>query len=559
MSMPYVIMPPSGQDPADEWIKLGIAAHSTGNLPQAQQHYQQALRVDPNNAIATQNLAVVFAQSNLVNEAFLTIERATLFDEKLGVAYMNWALMALLNDQIDIALDKAKLGIAATPNAQTKMALALILSTAGMPDQGVEAYREVLKENPEDATAAMNACFSQSLTTATPKELLEQRQYWHAHHGYKGVKFPHLNLKDAGRPIRVGYVSGDFKTHSAAMIFKPAVLMKNDGIVPYFYSTLPVNETTDGQTKEFKEFAGDRWRDIAALTDEQAEALIRQDQIDVLVDLAGHTNGGRLTLFTRKPAPVQVTAWGFAHGTGCPEIDYFFADPVAIPQEERQFYAEQIYDLPCVVSFAPPPYQLKGTSQLPYFKNEYITFGTYARYEKMNDECLGVFRDILLQVSDSRLIFKDHGIRRPYSIKRIRRLMPDIQPERLVFSIATTHPEHMQCYQQADLILDPYPHSGGVVCLEQLYMGVPIVTRYGTQASGRTSSSVLTAMGKTDWIAKSREEYVAKAVAMANDITMLNRVRKTLRDEFMRSPVVNGYAEKVADAYREIWRRYCAS
>jgi predicted O-linked N-acetylglucosamine transferase (SPINDLY family) len=135
--------------------------------------------------------------------------------------------------------------------------------------------------------------------------------------------------------------------------------------------------------------------------------------------------------------------------------------------------------------------------------------------------------------------------------------MPDIPKERLLFSIATSHHEHMQAYQQADLILDPFPHTGGVVCLEQLYMGVPMVTLYGTQASGRTSSSVLTQMGKTDWIAKTTEDYIEKAVAMVQDLPSLGKIRKTLSAEFLASPVVNGYKEAVEAAYRTMWQTWC--
>jgi predicted O-linked N-acetylglucosamine transferase (SPINDLY family) len=114
----------------------------------------------------------------------------------------------------------------------------------------------------------------------------------------------------------------------------------------------------------------------------------------------------------------------------------------------------------------------------------------------------------------------------------------------------------LQTYQQADIILDPFPHTGGVVGMEQLYMGVPIVTLYGTQASGRSTSSTLTAMGRTDWIARSREEYVEIAVRMAGDIPMLTKVRKTLRDELLASPVIAGYVDKVEDAYRAMWEKW---
>lgn len=559
MSMPFVIIPPTGTEQADEWVKLGVTAHVQGNLPQAQQHYQQALRIDPANAMATQNLAIVFAQSNLMNEAMLTIERAAMFDGMQSEVLTNWALMALAADQIAAALSAARSAYEMKPNQQTRLALAMVYATAGMPELALPIYEQMLAEEPAHPVAGANACFVQTLMTCTPKELREKRQGWYEANRFKGPRAPHQNDKHPDRPLRIGYVSGDFKMHSASMIFKGPVLRPSDGLQTYLYSTLPVDIEKDQSTKEFHAFAGARWRDVTALSDEQLDAQIRQDQIDILVDLAGHTNGGRLTIFTRKPAPIQVTAWGFAHGTGCPEIDYFFADPVAIRPDEREHYVEQIVDLPCIVSYSPPPYDVKGTSTLPYFKNEFITFGSYARYEKMNEECLLMFAEILRQVPDSRLEFKDHGCRRPYSIKRIRGIMADIDPKRLLFSIATSHPEHMQAYQQADLILDPFPHSGGVVCLEQLYMGVPMITRYGTQASGRTSSSVLTTMGRTEWIAHSKEQYVEKAVAMANDVKTLSRVRKTLRQQFMDSPVVQGYPEKVEAAYRAMWRRYCGT
>lgn len=554
---PYVIIPQMGSDQADEWIKLGVQAHSQGQLPQAQGHYNQALRIDPMNVSATQNLAVVFAQSNLMSEALLAIERAALFDATHPIVQMNWAFMLLDVDQIDHALDHAKKGVELQANNQTRLAFAMIYATAGMPELAMPVYEAMLVDEPTNAVAGANSCFIQTLMPCTPKELREKRDVWYQANRYKGQIAPHENDKNPDRPLRIGYVSGDFKMHSASMIFKGAVTRPSEGLQTYLYSTLPVDLVNDHMSKEFHGFAGDRWRDLNGLNDDQAVALIRQDKIDILVDLAGHTNGGRLTIFTQKPAPIQVTAWGFAHGTGCPEIDYFFADPIAIPEDERVHYAEKIYDLPCIVSYSPPPYAIKGTSKLPYWQNDFITFGTFARYEKMNDDCLRMFAEILRQVPDSRLQFKDHGCRRPYSIKRIHRIMADIDPKRLLFSIATNHQEHMQSYQQADLILDPFPHSGGVVCLEQLYMGVPMVTRYGTQAAGRTSSSVLTAMGRPEWITRSHEEYVQKAVRMANDPKSLGLMRRALQQEFLESPVVKDYPAAVEQAYREIWRRRC--
>lgn len=558
---PYLVVPAQGSDQDEEWVRLGVEAHVSGNLPQAQQRYQQALRLNPRHAIATQNLAIVFAQSNMMNEALLAVERAALMDGVHGVIKMNHALMALECDRIDEALGCAIKAVELAPeDVPALLSLAMVYTAAGMPEKSVPIYNKILDKEPKHGSAGPNACFVQTLTDATPADLLRQRKRWYAANRYDGKIEQHRNDRTTERPLRVGYVGGDFKSHSAAFIFSHVLLHHTSAVEMYLYSSLPVDGEKDARTKAFKAVCGERWRDISSMSDEDAAALIRKDRIDILVDLAAHTNGGRLALFTRKPAPVQVTAWGFAHGTGCPEIDYFLADPVAIPEHERQHYAEKVLDLPCVVTMeAPEEYNLKGVSQAPIRKNGYFTFGSYARYEKMSDNCLKCFAEIMRRVPDAKMEFKDHGYRRPYSLKRIMALMPDIAPDRLLFSLATSHPDHMLAYQQADLCLDPFPHGGGVVGLEQLYMGVPIVTLYGPQPAGRSTSSVLTTMGRTDWIAKSTEDYIDIAVRLAENPKPLAEARKTLRDDLLKSPAVAGYVERVEALYKEIWRRYVDS
>jgi predicted O-linked N-acetylglucosamine transferase (SPINDLY family) len=559
MAQPYIVIPPQGSDQADEWMRLGLEAQTTGKFPDAERHYRQALRLDASHALVTQNLAVLYAQMMNLNEAILTIERASLFDNgKHGVIWMNWAFMCLEADRIDEALKAAQSGIEAVPCKETWLAMASILGTAGRPSEAIQYYEKILAEDPKHPQAAPNVCFVQTLTTATPEQLRAKRKGWYEANAYTGEKHGHPigRINGSVAPLRVGYVSGDFKCHSASMIFS-SVLLNHDKskVLPFYYSTIPVDPVADPMTKEFKESAGENWRDISAMNDEQADLLIRKDRIDILVDLAGHTNGGRLALFTRKPAPIQVTAWGFAHGTGCPEIDYFLADQVSVPEDERKHYAEKIWDVPCVVTYKPPAYDVKGTSQLPYFVNGYFTFASHARYEKFSDDCLETWAEILRQVPESKLQLKDNAYRRPYSVKRVLSILKGIEPKRVLFSISTSHQDHLLAYQQADVILDPFPHSGGVVGLEQLYMGLPIITKYGTQASGRTTSSVLTAMGRTEWIAKTNDEYVEKAVNLTKDVRALADLRKGLRSELMESPVVKGYPQAIESAYKQMWEQ----
>jgi len=203
-------------------------------------------------------------------------------------------------------------------------------------------------------------------------------------------------------------------------------------------------------------------------------------------------------------------------------------------------------------------YNTKAASPPPLRRNGYVTFGAYTRYEKMSDNCLRTYKRVLQAVPDSKLEFKDHAYSRPYSIRRITQIMaPEVTADRLLFSLSTNHIDHVRAYQQADICLDPFPHGGGVVALEQLYMGVPVVTLYGTQPAGRTGASLLTLLGYKDWIAYSEDEYVEKAVALAEQPKAMVDVRKALRKQLLDSPAVKGYVEAVESAYRNMWHRWC--
>ena len=586
---PYTLIPSNGSEPADEWIRLGVQAHTEGKLDKAEENYRHALRLDPRNVIATQNLAVALASRGNLNEALLTAERAALMDGDTTLVHANRALIALEADRIDESLESAERALAISANApkvefpdggvQALFVKALIAATAGKPTESLEAYEEILSREPLHPAAGPNSCFIQTLLDTAPDALAAYRRRYAAAHRPKDMPARYYpNDRNPDRALRVGYVGGDFKTHSAAMIFGNVILNHSPAVEHYIYSSLPVNGEQDLMTRRF--FVStkntERWRDIVPLNDDQAAEKVREDRIDILVDLAAHTGGGRLGVFFHRPAPVQVTAWGFAHGTGMEEIDYFFADPVAVPESERIHYAEKVIDLPCVVSYLPPPYGLRGTSAAPFASRGYFTFGSYARYEKLSDECLQAFAEILRRVPDSVLQFKDHAFRRPYSIRRVLSFMEDIDPKRLSFSISTNHPEHMLAYQQCDLCLDPWPHGGGVVFLEQMYMGVPTLTLRGKQPSGRTGASVLTLLNRPEWIAESPEDYVEKAAHFAtsdyehedtNDapyiggkwstIRDLIAARKTLREEFLKSPVVAGYPQAVEAVYRMLWQEWC--
>lgn len=575
MAQPYSILPAAGSDQLDEWIKLGAETQLAGNLPKAMSFYQSALRLDPNNATATQNLAVVLACSpGCLNDALLAIEKAVIFNPAESIIRCNQALICLEADRIDEGLAAAHAAVKNAPQStpqpgcepvkaagyiNSRLALAMLSASAGHPEESYKPYMEMLDVDPTHPAAGPNSCFVTSLMPFGPKELRAPRDRWYRANKVNRPHWPHKNKKDPDKVLKVGYVGGDFKSHSAAMMFSNVVLNHDRKVVePFLYSSLPTDPEKDAMSAMFR--AVGNFREVHGKNDDDFEAMIEADEIDILVDLAGHTNGGRLGVFCRKPAPVQVTAWGFAHGTGVPDIDYFFADPVAVQPDERQYYAERIYDLPCIVTYRPPvEYNIRPTSPAPALTNEYFRFGCFARFEKLSDAFLGTVKKILEGVPTSRVYFKDHAFKRPYSIRRVLSALEGIDPARIAFGGSTTHPEHLLEYQKVDAILDPYFHGGGIVSLETLYCGVPLLTMYGRQPSGRTASSVLTAIGRTDWIAKTEADYVKLAIEWANRPHDLAVSRKTLRQELLDSPVVKGYVQAVESAYRDIWKSWCQS
>lgn len=550
---PLMLMETDGAEPADDWVRVGNALYSQKNLPQARELFCKALLVAPSHATAMNNLAVATAYiNNNWADAKTMIDRAVLF---AGTRAKIWENRAFISHEVGAyqdALDSCDAALAIVRNAGTCHTAAMIYGAAGYIDKSHALYHESLKYDPNNIRVAANLCFGLSLMDVTPEYMMEPRKFWYEKNGFKGTKIAPSPLAQPphNRPLRVGYIGGDFRAHSASMIFS-AVCLHHDRtrVEPFFYSSY-TPDPNGWETQQFIKCGN--WRVIDDLDDAKAAELIRADRLDILVDLAAHTAFGRLGVMTHKPAPIQATAWGFAHGTGIPEIDYFLADPVSVPESEREFYTEKIWDLPCIVTYEPHKYKLKKSSRLPFFKNGHITFGCFCRYEKVSEKYLKMVEEILNAVPQSVIYFKDTSFRMAYTVKRVRSMMPSISEDRIHFGTMSSHTEHVRATQDVDLMLDPTPHTGGAQSLEQLYMGVPIVTLYGCNTAGRVTSSILTAMDRTEWIAKTPEEYVQKAVDLVSRPEELQQVRAILRMELMGSPVCKDYVTQVEQAYRSM-------
>jgi predicted O-linked N-acetylglucosamine transferase (SPINDLY family) len=441
--------------------------------------------------------------------------------------------------------------------------LAQCVAHQGKTEEAIELFDRALALRPDYEGAIVRKIFALDFDPhAEFPEHQQVRREWSTQIGSKIAKIPAERLQnvcDPDRRLRVGYVSGDFRDHSAALIFGPVLRNHDKAAVEIFcYSCTSLRDSVTG---DFQGVA-DKWVDAWRMTDDQLAEQIISDRIDILVDLSGFTSGNRLRVFARKPAPIQVTAWGHASGDGMPEIDYLFSDAVSIPAEVRHLFAEKIYDLPCMMTIDAPPASVKPALQPPCLTNGYVTFGVFNRLEKISADAMRVWSQILAAVPQSRLMIKTGAL----SDAKQRRLLVErfaahgVAPERIQCLGSTTRPEHLATYDRIDICLDPFPQNGGVSTFEPLQLGVPVLAKLGNGQASRAAGAILCSVGLHEWVTDTEAQYADLAVKYASQPDYLTAMRSELAARVLASPSGNtkNYTRAAEAAYRAIWREYCA-
>jgi predicted O-linked N-acetylglucosamine transferase (SPINDLY family) len=426
----------------------------------------------------------------------------------------------------------------------------------GNAETAVSFFDRALAIRPDDDIALQSRIFSLDFGTGDYALHQAARSEWWRRIGSKiAAKHPphHENSLDPARRIVVGYVSGDFRDHSAARAFRP-VLENHDksrfAVICYCNST-----TQDDVTDSFRDIA-DRWRDVVQWPDDRLADCIRADKVDILIDLSGYTRGNRLRVFARKPAPIQVTAWGHGSGTGMPTMDYLFTDPVSVPREVCDLFAEQIYHLPCSIIIEPPPSELRATEP-PVTSNGYVTYGVFTRASRFSNSAIELWARILRSDVTSRLIIKDRVLNDGSIQTRLLESLAahGVTSDQVSLMGSTSREEHLAAYRRVDIGLDPFPHGGGVSTWESLHMGVPVVTRMGNSLSTRIGGAILSAIDMRDWIASSEDQYVDIALRSTPD--RLRMIRNQLPDLIAARCSPASYTRAVEGAYRTMWEKYC--
>jgi predicted O-linked N-acetylglucosamine transferase (SPINDLY family) len=547
-------------DYAEAHYNLGIVCEAKGDGAGAAAAYVRATACKADYAEAHNNLGNVLLARGETKAAEAHYAAAVAARPDFGTAAYNLGIACQRQGRLAEAEGAYRRAVELLPDFATAHSnLGLVLLSAGRHKEAIAALEHAAAIAPNDAETHSNLIFARNFDPAldTAAQQAEHLK-WHERHAarYAAAIAPHRNVPDPDRRLRVGYVSADFHWHSAALAFGPVIRGHGEGFAVACYSS---GAREDEITQALRAKAA-LWREARTMSDDALAALIRADDIDILVDLSGHSAGNRLLVFARKPAPVQVTAWGHATGTGLAAIDALFADRTAIPEEERHLFAERIVDLPCILGFAAPA-DAPPVAPLPALARGHVTFGSLNRLAKVSADMLRLWARILAAVPGSRLVVKDRALDEPAQRARVGDALAaaGIAAERIALVGGSPHVEHLAAYGEVDIALDPFPHGGGITTCEALWMGVPVVALHGRTVTSRIAASILTAGGLPGWVARSEAEYVAKACEAARDLDRLAALRLGLRQRIAASPFGDPgqYCRAVEGAYRQLWREWC--
>jgi len=321
----------------------------------------------------------------------------------------------------------------------------------------------------------------------------------------------------------------------------------------YAYST---TRQEDALTLRIKPYF-QKWVCIFKASDEEAATLIHNNEVDVLIDLSGHTAHNRLGIFGYRPARVAISWLGYFASSGVSEIDYFLSDSYVAPIGEERNFTEKIWRMPNSFLCFTPPLAAPNVSELPAVRNRYITFGCFNNLSKLNDEVIKLWAKILKLVPDSKLFLKSKQLSDEQITKQIASQFKiyDIDRHRLIFEGFSSRADYFESYSKIDIALDPFPFPGGTTTVEGIWMGVPAITLKGDRLIARQGETIAHNLGIPEWIADTKEEYLGKTIKFSADLETLAGIRANLRDMALNSPLFDGerFAKDFEDAINDIY------
>lgn len=578
------------------WKALGTALLEGGGAAEpAGQALQQALALAPEDPEVHNTLAKYCHQSGQPDAAIAHLETALAIRPAFDQPRLWLTKLLLEAARYEDALKHIAIALESHPDnslLKTRQASALIQS--GRFSEGLAIHEALVDDNPEDPALLSNlgnafrsigrygeaeAAFRRAFDLDPGKvfyysNLLQSMHYnpehdaatiLEAHRAWDGLFRPasveraRAASLEPARRLRVGMISAGFRIHPVGqMITSTLEALSHSDFELVAYT---MNEQVDGITTRLRARV-DQWHSVSHLDDAALARRIRDDHIDILFDLCGHTEGNRMVTFAMEPAPLQVK-WvgGQINTTGLQGMDYMITDAVETPPGEDSCYSEKLIRMPDDYICYMPRGDAPKVGILPALQNGHVTFGCFNNPSKVNPVIIARWAAIMRRVPGSRLFLKGNQYTTKAFVERIQREFEDhgIEAGRLLFEGHSLHRELLECYNRVDIALDPWPYSGGLTTCEALLMGVPVITRPGPTFAGRHSATHLTHAGLPELVAPSWDEYESLAVELASDLQNLATIRRGLRRQLQTSPVCDyrRFATNLATVLRAIWVRHC--
>jgi predicted O-linked N-acetylglucosamine transferase (SPINDLY family) len=518
---------------ASSHFELGNALMACGHIDEAMERFARATKLDPTDARGHVNLGFALRSGGRFEESARSFRQALKIDPELVEAHNN---------------------------------LGVVLQMQGELEPAMKAFERALMFAPSELYIQSNylTCLNYQ-HEAVPEKVFEQHRRWAEL--VQGADWTKSAVDegqlDSERRLRIGYVSADLRYHSVAFFITP-IIERHDR--EKFEITCYANVATpDAETQRIRELS-DHWRDITSMSNAEAADLIRFDGIDILVDLSGHTLGNRLPVFARKPAPVQVTYVGYPNTTGLDTVDYRLTDVMTDPPGwgEHLHSEELIRFDDGFLCFQPlqscPDIREVAASD----RSDGFVFGSFNELLKVTAPTVIAWCDILERVAGSQLTIKGTTLEDEGTRQRVRDRFSErgIDPARLrLIGRTATLEEHLELYNGIDVALDTFPYNGTTTTCEALWMGVPVVTQCGRSHASRVGLSLLTQVGLDDLVTDNAEDYVERAVGLADDHGRRRQLRGELRDRMRDSSLMDAerFTRKLEAAYRDMWRRACSA
>lgn len=551
-------------DDADVAFNLGNALHGLGRQREAIDRYRQAVKLRPDYADALINLGNVHTELGEFASGMEAYDAALRARPDSVVALNNAACLMRTLGHIDDAETALSRALQLDPgNAALHDTLGNVYKDAGDLDAAIASFRKSLELDPGSAATHSNLAYTLSFRATEAGPVLEECLRWNERFaaGLPRCAHDHSNGRDytdrgePNRRLKIGYVSPDFRDHCQSLFTIPLLSRHDHAAFEIFcYASI---KRPDAHTRRIADYA-DVWRDVRALNDEALCRLIREDRIDILVDLTMHMAGGRPLLFARKPAPIQIAWLAYPGTTGIGAMDYRLSDPRLDPDGFDAHYSERTLRLPDSYWCYDPLTHHPGVNELPAIERGYLTLGCLNNPCKLTDHTLRLWGGVMRALPDARLLLMaPAGRHRQHLSQRLG--AQGIAAERIDFRPFQPRGEYLRSYHDIDLGLDTFPYNGHTTSLDSLWMGVPVVTRVGRTSVGRGGLTQLFQMDLLELAAESDEAFVGIAAALGHDLVRLAALRRELRTRLERSALMDAsrFARHVEHAYRDAWRAHC--